>query len=95
MFTLITFKSIDLLSSPKYLLQILINLTNSVNSIAKLRLSMCKSQKNSGANWQYCAPPHSQTTQQALLSRKFSTNTSSATGDTAIFQLFFIILMQK
>ena len=49
MFTLMTFKSINLLSSPKYLLQILINLTNYVNFIAKLRLSVCKSQKKSGA----------------------------------------------
>ena len=49
MFTLITFKSINLLSPPKSLLQILINLTNYVKSIAKLRPSVCESQKNSGA----------------------------------------------
>ena len=49
MFILITFKSINLLSSPKSLLSILINLTNYVNWIAKLRLSVCKSQKSSAS----------------------------------------------
>ena len=44
MFTLITFKSINLLSSTKSYIEIIKNLTNyidSIGSIAKLRLSMC------------------------------------------------------